>query len=200
MGKNNKKEQVILFVEGETDEIFFQTLLRHYRAISKHPIIGCTVINLQGVTRYCNKAIQKIINESTKARKQGYTIRAVCCSYDTDVFDGANPVTIKWKDLERTAAQMCMKELIIINVRQSIEDWILDDLDGICAFLKICKPKNLKGESGANKLIHLYRNARRVYQKGYVTQNMIESLDMEIIRQKRRGELETFERVLGIAD
>lgn len=55
-----KKELIVLFVEGDTDQIFFKALVDYYRKHSKQEIAMCDVVNLKGVTRYTSKLTGKI--------------------------------------------------------------------------------------------------------------------------------------------
>lgn len=90
MGKGQSKSHIVIFVEGDTDQIFFEGLLEYYRNHSSTPVHSCEVKNLKGVSRYTSKVIGKLKNEiCPKARKKGMEVKAVCCSYDTDVFEFA---------------------------------------------------------------------------------------------------------------
>lgn len=202
MGKANQTKQphVVIFVEGDTDELFFKALLEHYRQHSNAPLLPCSVCNLKGVTRYTSKLLGKLKNEYLPdARKKDVRIQAICCSYDTDVFETRNPLTVDWKSLEKSVRRLGIEPLVRIGVKSSIEDWMLDDLDGICAFLKLgTAPKSLRGSNGFLKLSDLYAAARRTYQKGYATRELIAALDMDKIIQKRKDALQQLETVLGI--
>lgn len=82
---------------------------------------------------------------------------------------------------------------------QFLEDWILDDLEGICAYLKLKQiPKTLKGADGNAKLCDLYFKARRTYSKGYAARDMIKALDLSKIRAKRLTVLQELEEALGV--
>ncbi len=190
---------IVLFVEGDTDEVFFKALIDYYRLHSRTPLTPCSVYNLKGVTRYTGKLIAKLKNEILPdANRRGFLIQAVCCSYDTDVFEKANPLMVDWKSLEKSIRRMGVGELIRIGVRSSIEDWILDDMEGICTFLKIrTVPTSLKGDDGFSRLTDLYSRAKRSYQKGYFTKELVSSLDMGKIIKKRSGALMRLEEVLG---
>ena len=55
--------QVVLFVEGETDEVFFKALIDYYRTVSTSELHPCRICNLRGVTRYSSKLLAKLKNE-----------------------------------------------------------------------------------------------------------------------------------------
>ena len=76
MGKNNLKPHVVIFVEGDTDQIFFDGLLEYYRKQSTTPVHSCEVKNLKGVSRYTSKVTGKLQNEiCPKALKKGLVLR-----------------------------------------------------------------------------------------------------------------------------
>lgn len=189
---------VIIFVEGDTDELFFKALVEHYRRQGGAPLLPCSVCNLKGVTRYTGKVLAKLKNEYLpEARRRNCRIQTVCCSYDTDVFEAANPLMVDWQSLEKSARRIGVETLVRIGVKSSIEDWILDDTEGICAFLKLkAVPRSLKGGSGFDKLSGLYAKARRTYQKGYATRDLIRALDMGKIAKKRSDVLTALEKAL----
>lgn len=79
--------QVVLFVEGETDEVFFKVLIDYYKAVSATELHPCRIYNLRGVTRYSSKLLATLRNEFLpEAKKKRLRIQTVCCSYDTRMF------------------------------------------------------------------------------------------------------------------
>lgn len=202
MGKTNDSNHahVVIFVEGDTDEHFFKALVEHYRQHSDTPLLPCGVCNLKGVTRYTSKLLAKLKNEYIPdARKKNFHIQTVCCSYDTDVFETKNPLIVDWKTLEKSVKRLGVDSLVQIKVKSSIEDWILDDVEGICAFLKLkTLSKSVKGDDGFAKLSDLYTKAQRTYQKGYATRELIAALNMRKIILKRYDALAQLEQALNI--
>lgn len=203
MAKQNEncKVQVVLFVEGDTDEVLFKALIDYYRSISKTELNPCKICNLRGVTRYSSKLIAKLQNEYLPdARKDGYKIQTVCCSYDTDVFEVRNPLMVNWDTLRKTVKRMGINDFIQLGIRSSIEDWILCDIEGICRYLKLKSiPKSLKGHDGNAKLNDLYGKVKRAYLKGYQTKELISALDMAVIRNKNKGVLKDLEKALNFS-
>ena len=95
--------------------------------------------------------------------------------------------------------RMGVESFIRIGVSSSIEDWILDDIEGICTYLKMKQiPKSLKGTNGNARLCDLYSKARKIYTKGYSAREMISSLNFSVIRDKRLSSLQELEKALGI--
>lgn len=193
MAKQNetKLTQIVIFVEGDTDEVLFKTLIEHYRAISKTELRPCKICNLKGGARYSSKLVAKLQNEYLpEARKKGYQIQTICCSYDTDVFEVRNPLIVNWDTLRKTVKRMGIQEFLQLGIRSSIEDWLLCDMQGICSYLGLTNiPKSLKGNDGNAKLNDLYSKARRIYQKGYQVKELVASLDMSVIRKKNADAL-----------
>ena len=196
-----KPMQVVVFVEGDTDEVLFKALIEHYRSISKTEIRPYRICNLKGVTRYSSKLVAKLQNEYLPdARKKGYQIQTICCSYDTDVFDVRNPLIVNWDALRKTVRRMGIQEFLQLGIRSSIEDWLLCDMEGICRYLGLTTiPKSLKGNDGNAKLNDLYSKARRIYQKGYQVKELVASLDMRVIRKENADALADLEKALNVS-
>ena len=191
---------VLIFVEGDTDEVFFKDLIDYYASVSSNKLLSYDVCNLKGVTRYSSKLLAKLKNEYLPTAKTGsYKIKTVCCSYDTDVFEVKQPQIVKWDAIGKSVKRMGIDEFIRVGVKSSIEDWILDDMHGICNFLRLKQvPSSLKGINGYQKLLNLYNKARKTYKKGYETKELINALDMSAIRNKRQDVLAPLEEALGV--
>lgn len=191
---------VLIFVEGDTDEVFFKALIDYYVSVSSNKLLPYEVCNLKGVTRYSSKLLAKLKNEYLPTAKLGsYKIKTVCCSYDTDVFEVKQPQIVKWDDIGKSVKRMGIDEFIRVGVKSSIEDWILNDIHGICNFLRLKQvPSSLKGINGYQKLLDLYNKARKTYKKGYETKELINALDMSAIRNKRQDVLAPLEEALGV--
>ena len=191
---------VLIFVEGDTDEVFFKALIDYYASVSSNKLLPYEVCNLKGVTRYSSKLLAKLKKEYLPTAKLGsYKIKTVCCSYDTDVFEVKQPQIVKWDDIGKSVKRMGIDEFIRVGVKSSIEDWILNDIHGICNFLRLKQvPSSLKGINGYQKLLDLYNKARKTYKKGYETKELINALDMSAIRNKRQDVLAPLEEALGV--
>ncbi|MGI6222376.1 MAG: hypothetical protein ACOYJG_02055 [Prevotella sp.] len=190
---------IVLFVEGDTDKVFFEALFRYYRMQSNKELCKCMVVNLRGVSRYTSKVAGKLSNEILPdVRKQHGELKAVCCSYDTDVFEFAERPVVDWSKVETTMKSIGVKEFCRIKVDRMIEDWLLDDIGGLCQFLKIkTPPKKLQGKDGYGKIQSLFKLGHKLYLKGNSVKSFIDYLDMGTISKKRHKELATFERLLG---
>lgn len=199
--KDNKAQRIVIFVEGDTDEVFFKAMLEYYKSISQTELVPCEVFNLKGVTRYASKLLAKLKNEILPdAKSKNINIQTVFCSYDTDVFEVRNPLMVNWDSIRKSVKKMGIENFIRIGVSSSIEDWILDDIEGICSYLNLKQiPKSLKGADGNAKLCDLYAKARRTYSKGYATREMIKTLNLSKIRSKRLAVLKELEEALGVS-
>ena len=95
---------------------------------------------------------------------------------------------------------MGIEEFICVGVKSSIEDWILDDLQGICNYLHLKQvPSILKGTNGYQRITDLYAKAHKIYKKGYETTELIKFLNMQNIRNKRSIILLPLEEALGVS-
>ena len=191
---------VLIFVEGDTDEVFFKALIDYYASVSSSRLLPYDICNLKGVTRYSSKLLAKLKNEYLPTAKTGgYRIKTVCCSYDTDVFEVLQPQIVKWDAIGKSVKRMGIDEFIRVGVKSSIEDWILYDQQGICSYLRLKQtPSSLKGTNGYQKMLDLYNKAHRTYKKGYETKELINALDMSVIRNKRQNVLTPLEEALGV--
>ena len=121
----SKTVQVVLFVEGETDEVFFKALMDYYRTVSTTELHPCRIYNLRGVTRYSSKLLAALRNEFLpEAKKKGQRIQTVCCSYDTDVFETGNPQIVDWSILRKAVKRLGIEEFIQLGIKSSIEGWL----------------------------------------------------------------------------
>ena len=51
---------VLIFVEGDTDEVFFKALIDYYASVNSNKLLPYDVCNLKGVTRYSSKLLAKL--------------------------------------------------------------------------------------------------------------------------------------------
>ena len=197
--KDKAKPHIVIFVEGDTDEIFFNSLISFYKANSVTEVASCEVVNLRGVARYSGKVTGKLKNEiCPKAEKRSMYVKAVCCSYDTDVFEYAERPVVDWKKVKKVIHDMGIRIFHQIEVRSMIEDWLLNDLSGICNFLKIEKPNSTPGKTGFEKMQNLYKKANRVYLKGRDVSKLMPYLCFQTIRDKRKEYLSILEDLLNV--
>ncbi len=174
----NVTKIIVIFTEGETDEMYFKMLLRNWHSHPKNKII---VKNLKGIGRYDLKAPAKLKYEIVN--KYPNTKIIVFCSYDLDVFNVpySTKPPIDWKKVEKRLKEFGANKVFHIKADKMVEDWFLSDMNGICKFLKITKTSNIKGKNGYEKLKFLFKKGNKIYQKGYNTNNFISYLDVNVI-------------------
>ena len=156
--------------------------------------------NLHGVSRSNGKLSGKLKGQIIPAAaRKGMEVQAVCCSYDTDVFEYAERPVVDWKRVAAEVKRLGIKEFCEVKVEQMMEDWLLDDIKGVCEYLKLKKKLGaVQGRNGYERLQHLYKAANNVYVKGLGASALIGALDMGVIRDKRKEALKELEAVLGV--
>lgn len=195
--KNNK--HVVIFVEGDTDKVFFGRLLRYYKDNSKTPICSYEICNMKGVSRFATKLIFKLKNELIpKAKDKNLTISTVCCSYDTDVFEQNDNPAVDWKSLRNNIHKIGISNFYALEVQSSIEDWLLDDIESLYGYLKLRQvPSVLHGKTGYEKIENLFNRANKKYSKGCQIERFVDMLNFSIIRNKRINVLKVLEDAIG---
>lgn len=71
---------VLIFVEGDTDEVFIKTLVDYYASVSSSPLLPYDICNLKGMNGY-----QKMLDLYSKAHrtyKKGYETRELINALD----------------------------------------------------------------------------------------------------------------------
>lgn len=194
---------VVVFVEGETDFQFFTKLLKYYEQNSSSSIRRYKIVQMNGVSHFTSRVKGKLKGEIIpNAKKKGLKVVAVCCCYDTDVFEFSERPPVDWKSVKAIVTSLGINYFVEVKVDQMIEDWLLDDLEGLCKYLgletnKSCS-SDLPGKNGYEKMQNLFRRAHKVYLKGNAAKRALDNLDFAKIRSKRRMRLEALERILNV--
>lgn len=196
------KPHVVIFVEGDTDVVLFGHLVDYYRKVSTTPVHSCEIQNLKGVSRYASsKFVGKLQSEIIpRAEKKGEKVYAVCCSYDTDVFEDEESPIVDWTKIKKSLLRLGIEQFCTVEVKSAIEDWLLDDIEGLCSFLKLKDvPRNIKGNNGYAKLLTLFKRCGKVYTKGLSIEDFLNAISMEKIRKARKTALAELEVVLNVS-
>lgn len=189
---------IVIFVEGDTDKVFFEALIAYYRQHSIS-INSCEIRNLRGVSRYTSKIIGKLENEiCPNAKKKGLSVKAVCCSYDTDVFEFSEQPAVDWIKVKKQVKKLGIERFCEIRVKSMLEDWLLEDLEGLCSYLNIDSPNVLQGKNGFEKIQKLFRKANKIYLKGASIQRFIKHINIRSIRDRRLNALSELEELLNV--
>lgn len=194
------KKCVIIYTEGETDDEFYKKVLSTIKSKIPGNRFKVDILKsfcITGIGKFQNKLLNKFEKEIVNKYIKTHELIVVLC-YDTDVFEfGVHPPINRLK-LEKDLIDKGASKVIHIKAKKSIEDFFMYDLDGIINYLKIAKPKNLKGSTGLRKLETLFLNASRIYQKGHKCAGFIDSLDMNIIFPNICNEIKPLCTELGL--
>ncbi|SJZ62287.1 hypothetical protein [Sediminibacterium ginsengisoli] len=81
----NKKDCIVLFVEGETEKEFYDALMKFYFKNYSPKIKGYKVFNVRGISRFETKVATKLKYDVVPNHDVS-NIKVVCC-YDSDAFE-----------------------------------------------------------------------------------------------------------------
>lgn len=193
-------KHIVIFVEGATDKEFFKKLLEFYRSESSTELNHATLCNMEGFGRFQSKAVPKLKNHyKPNIEKTGDVLFAVCCCYDTDVFEFAENPPIDWSKIKSGVKDLGINHFVEVKARKMIEDWFLKDIDGLCSFLNLSKPiSEINGKNGYEKMKKLFKLGSKVYLKGSYCHKFIDELDIAKIRKEIMHELKEFEKLLNV--
>jgi len=191
---------MVLFVEGETDLVFYNEVIELIRSRSCTGLFHCNIEkkNLKGIGNFKNKLMRKFNNDIIPKFKDQNIVVFLC--YDTDVFGFHNSPKIDWLQIKRQLLESGANKVHFIKAEKCIEDWFLIDKEGICRFLRLDENTRLKGMNGVEKMENLFKKANKVYVKGKSVNGLIQTLDIEKIVL---GKIEIFRpiyKILGITD
>lgn len=182
----NPEKIIVIFTEGETDEVFYKKLCDDLGA-RQNAKLKLYIKNLKGVGRYENKAPAKLKHEII-AKYPNIKI-VVFCSYDTDVFSipFQQKPPVDWTKIEQKMRNLGIGDIYHIKADKMIEDWFLLDIESICKFLNIPLPKKIQGKNGFEKLKFVFKKGNKIYQKGYNVNNFVEQIDVHLIYEKLKN-------------
>ena len=194
------KKCVVIYTEGETDQEFYDSVLNTIKnkiPNKKFKVDEIKKSCIKGIAKFQKKLVNKFVKEIVNKYSKDHEIIVFLC-YDTDVFEfGLHPPVDREK-LEKDLKNNGASKVVHIKAKKSIEDFFLYDINGITTYLKIKKPKDLKGNTGLEKLENLFSKANRIYQKGHNCTGFIDSLDMNVIFPKICAEIRPLCTKLGL--
>lgn len=217
MGKSKDKAQtvvksIVIIVEGTT-EIEFYKLVRDHIKADKEKSLGNNFItknyrfenpvSVDGIGNFQKDALlqfstirkrnDKIAEKLAKSGKNIEFEYHIFLCIDTDVFEFQQNPPLDKEKLKKDLLNMGkdVAEVSYIEAVKSIEDWFLDDLNGIKNFLKLKSiPKGYKNcSTGAKKLEHIFGQVGKKYIKGAKVEGFVENLDIRSIMAKHQKEL-----------
>lgn len=194
------KKCVVIYTEGETDEEFYDKVLDTIKSKIPSNKFKVDILKkscIKGIAKFQKKVVNKFKKEIISSYGKDYEIIVFLC-YDTDVFEfGIHPPVDRAK-LETDLLNSGASKVIHLKAKKSIEDFFVYDVDGIADFLKIKKPKTLKGSTGLEKLEKLFLKGNRIYQKGHKCVGFISHLNMDIIFPNICSEIKPLCTTLGL--
>lgn len=197
----NKKIVTLIFVEGDADELIVSRLLDYYRDKGWCQQGDVKVVNTSGFPSE-SKMKSKLTQIQHTFKNMQIVFNTVFCEYDTDIFEKGIQERPNWKKVEdNLKREYDIAHFGRIEAKTSIEDWMLDDLDGLLTVLGLPKDTKSKGATGQYKVKNLFLKKSMVYDrhKGKLKiKPIIDKLDIGKIRQARKKELKEFEKVLGV--
>lgn len=197
----NQKTVTVIFVEGDADELIIRYLLDFYREHGWNCLDDLEIKNTNGFPdeKKMRTKLAQIQQTNTQAK---LVFNTVFCEYDTDIFEKGLQKKPDWKKIENNLRRRYdISHFSRIEAKTSIEDWMLDDLDGLLLALGLPKDTKPKGNSGQEKVKSLFSKRNTVYDrnKGKMKiKPIIAKLDIGKIRNARKKELRDFERSLGV--
>ncbi len=207
MAKRNSKptyECIVFIVEGDADELIIRKLISYYKKQGWKPTQSIEIKNIHGFPTE-KKIKQKLTGIYQINSDKIVKFTTVCCEFDTDVltvkkqFDEPN-----WDDIGKTIKnQYPVDNFCLIRASTSIEDWMLDDTDGLLNALQLPLKTKPSGSTGQEKVSNFFKKRNIQYDrtKGKTSiGKYIEALDIEKIHNSRKKELSSLEKALGIAE
>lgn len=187
---------VILFVEGDTEAVFYRLLFNCYYKMNNEKLACKYIIkNMKGIGSYKSKAIRIFKNEIIPKYRDNKIILYFC--YDTDAFTYSKQPPVKWSEIRKAFIDYGIK-VHFIKARESIEDWFLYDLDGILRYLNLPLSTNCSGKNGLDKLEKLFKKTNKVYIKGNTAKAFIEHLNIHKIMLSICSEISPLCRHAGL--
>lgn len=195
------KNVTLIFVEGDADELIISRLLAYYRGTGWCQQGDVKVVNMRGFPSE-SQIRSKITRFQHISKGKQIIFNTVFCEYDTDIFEKGIQERPNWKKVEdNLKRQYNIAHFGRIEARTSIEDWMLDDLDGLLTALGLPKDTKLKGTTGQEKVKNLFLKKSKVYDRHKGKPKIkpfIDKLDIAKIRKARKKELKNFEKTLGV--
>jgi hypothetical protein len=194
---NEINTHIIIFVANEADESFVSSLLSYYQENSSKPIKKWDVFNLKGIKRRTQRIENKISTLKSQYAEDPQIVVFTFCSNNA-LYPFCEKPVIDWDNIKRVAKNQSVHDFHEIVVDDIIEDWILDDLNGLCDCLGIDEPDVVEGENGYQKVSILFRKACKQYISRYSILDVLPYLNLEKIRCKRKRSLYELEELLDI--
>jgi hypothetical protein len=196
---------VAFIYEGDTEGVFYQSMLKHY--LSKYTEYGITkeLENPIGEYRYIlTNGVQSIVmktftvgaviahpasanwfRNSCRQKYKGIDWVVFLC-YDTESYnyDISQFQEGDWKELKKSLSSNRKTTVFDLAASADIEDIMLLDFNGVCDYLGILKCDIPKGRKGKTKMKNLFRDNGSTYHEGERAKLLIDFLDKDKIISK----------------
>lgn len=207
MAKNKKenKDVILLLVEGATEVEFYKKMLIFLN--QKYAPKNCVIrqpIDIKGIGNFKNGAVRqfnadviRFKNSRQFSKDFNYVYHVFMC-IDTDAFDKSNYTPRQFEQnppIDKNEVKKAISDEKgvphYIEACHAIEDWFLEERDGLAKFLKT-KVTNLKtklnGKNGAEKLNDLFKSYSKQYVKGVKCEGLVDNLDVMMIFNSHQTE------------
>lgn len=177
-----KKKRIILYVEGPTEEEFYNRLkdnIRNKIPDKKFKVDGLDIFCVKGIANFSNKLLAKFKKEIIENYPNDEIIVFLC--YDNDVFEYGVYPPVNRKKLEKDLYAAGADRVFHLVAKRTIEDWFMFDVQGILKYLRLNKKTKVNGQNGLDKINYLFKCANRVYQKGSNVEGLIKNLNINKI-------------------
>lgn len=195
------KEMLVIFVEGDADEIIINRLLDYYRDNGWHTNVSIKVVNTHGFPNE-TKMKSQLTRINVTETKKNIQFKAVCCEYDTDIFDKGIQNMPDWKKIEKNLKNdFYMLNFCRIEAKTSIEDWLLDDSEGLLKALNLPLDTTIKGTSGQDKVKKLFKKRNIMYDRFKGKEKIkpyLDKLDISKVAKNRKNELKELKNILNV--
>ncbi len=188
---------VLLFVEGETEVVFYELLIEELkrRGIIRKIKTPFILKNLKGIGGFKRVALN-FFEKEVKGRYNN-TDFCVGLAYDTDIFEYDRQPTLNWDEIDFYFKHNGVSKVVHIKQKYMIEDVFLEDYQGILEFLKLPQQSNMPKGNGYEKLQLLFNRANKIYYKGYLSRRFLKRIDLHKIYQRRKRIFEPLVNILN---
>ena len=206
---------IAFVLEGATEKVFYRAFLKWFAEQNNSSFVkgdnldngdiyfewdnGAETIlikfNIVGTVTQVSHSGKWFANKCAKKYKMPWKV-FLCYDTDSSEYDITKFYQDDWKLLRKDLVKAKAEEIIDLAASADIEDIILTDLSGVCAYLGIDVPEKLSGRKGKAKMKALYRSCGNTYHEGDKAETMIESLNFQRIVDYSPLDLEKLSTVL----
>ena len=191
---------IAFVLEGATEKVFYRAFLKWFAEQNNCLFVkgdnldngdiyfewdnGAETIlikfNIVGTVTQVSHSGKWFANKCAKKYKMPWKV-FLCYDTDSSEYDITKFYQDDWKLLRKDLVKAKAEEIIDLAASADIEDIILTDLSGVCAYLGIDVPEKLSGRKGKAKMKALYRSCGNTYHEGDKAETMIGSLNFQRI-------------------